>query len=358
MKKSKFKEIWRGLKNLYTEMPGWLRFIFKLVVEAVALVLLALVGIALFLDWSSSWAFIKANQLPALMAPILLALILGMAQAQFEFARLHFVEGKRWGLWMFIVISLGLLGGMGRTIGRDYYLPEFFPTNTPTAVFTVTPYPTYTPLPTYTVVPMPIAVGEGAPTSTLEPLTPWLVEHFSGNNLRLSMWIDPACKSSYLNYQQGFGYAAFLLNQTVNECRLEVRPEAIAEYGVSRIVADFELYDVEQETTGWAGIETSCGANTVWFNINRDKVMRQRNSEAGSVQERFHDLKNPRLTLEIEWQGDGNMYFLASNEEKSIELGHIVCVLPPRFIHFYGYLQRGVGRMEVRLHSVEIYGKE
>jgi len=177
----------------------------------------------------------------------------------------------------------------------------------------------------------------------------WLFEDFTLGTLRRSLWMPLGCPLSNRLFGT-FGYLGFSLDESVWQCSLSAN---LDDREVRTIVVDFELLDT-RNSTGFLGIETSCGPNKIYLQLHDTQVVFKRDQEE-SKESFYHDLVNPRVRLEMRWLDRGvidlNIFDAANGTELRV-LPEITCRALPEYIYLVAY--REAGDFNARIYSVEL----
>lgn len=177
----------------------------------------------------------------------------------------------------------------------------------------------------------------------------WLFEDFTSGTLRRSVWMPFGCPLS--NRSLGtFGYLGFSLDETVWQCILWANLDTRE---VRTIVVDLELIDTSR-STGFLGIETSCGPNKIYFQLHDTQVVFQRDQET-SQESFYHDMANPRVRLEMRWLDRGVIDLNAFDSKSGAELRvlpEITCRALPEYVNFIAYRQ--AGDFSARIYTIEL----
>jgi len=161
-------KICENLRKFRDNIPGWIIYIGNRIVETIVVSLLVFVIILISSDWNTAWKIIIVNTVPVAIAMIIIFVLLILANINYRISIKHAETNSTGWLIGLLLINLIFLAGTGRSIGKDMYMPLFFPTPTMTITPTNTLYPTCisTPLSTDSPVTPPSITATHLPTST------------------------------------------------------------------------------------------------------------------------------------------------------------------------------------------------
>jgi hypothetical protein len=120
---------------------SWVSRAYKLLSFAIRDALLVAIALfiifALFTDCPTAWGVVMNNGFPVLAALLIFIAVIYIANIQFSFSQGYFDTKKKGYKIGFVIISIFFIFTTMRTIGREYYLPYYFSTNTPTQIIVI-----------------------------------------------------------------------------------------------------------------------------------------------------------------------------------------------------------------------------